>query len=269
MRITLLGTGPGVPPIIEGRPHTSLAIESGSSLYIIDAGEGCARSACLKGLDLLSVRAVLISHGHLDHTGGLPNLLWTIEKLFKASDSSIQDNRVIRLFVPRMTIYQAVEGMLDQGGTGFSAPYRLEVQPVREGEIWDDGKIRVKAYPNRHLGAPPVGEEWPSYSFRIEADGKSLVYSADLRDFQELEPMLAEPCDLLLMETAHHDVVELCRFIKERDERIGQLVFTHHGEDILRDSQGECRKAERILGYVPVVAEDGMQFVLSGDGKNA
>ena len=77
MKIHFLGTCAGTEPI-PGRQHMSFVIESNGALYWFDAGEGCSRTAYLNGLDLMGVKAVFISHPHMDHTGGLANLIWTI-----------------------------------------------------------------------------------------------------------------------------------------------------------------------------------------------
>ena len=79
-KIHILGSCSGTEPF-PGRHHTSLAIELPDSLFFLDAGETCSYTAHLMGLDLLKTRAVFISHCHMDHIGGLPNLLWTKRKL--------------------------------------------------------------------------------------------------------------------------------------------------------------------------------------------
>ena len=80
MKIHFLGTCAGTEPM-PTRKHSSTAFEVNDALYFFDAGEGCSYTAHNMGLDLLKTRAVFISHPHLDHVGGLCNLLWTIRKL--------------------------------------------------------------------------------------------------------------------------------------------------------------------------------------------
>ena len=80
MKIHFLGTCAGTEPM-PGRKHASIAVESGKNIYWFDAGEGCSYTAHLLGIDLLKVNKVVISHTHMDHVGGLGNLLWNIRKL--------------------------------------------------------------------------------------------------------------------------------------------------------------------------------------------
>ena len=80
MEIFVLGSCSGTEPQA-GRHHTSWVLRYRNELYWFDAGENCSYTAHLAGLDLLTSRAVFISHPHIDHIGGLPNLYWTIAKL--------------------------------------------------------------------------------------------------------------------------------------------------------------------------------------------
>ena len=64
MHLTFLGTCAGTEPMPD-RKHTSFAIEYNGKVYWFDAGAGCSYTAHLLGIDLLSVRAIFISHTHM------------------------------------------------------------------------------------------------------------------------------------------------------------------------------------------------------------
>ena len=78
--IKIIGSCSGTEPILN-KHHTSVLLTVNGSNYFFDAGENCSRLAHLGGDDLLSTRAVFISHTHYDHIGGLCGLLWNIRKL--------------------------------------------------------------------------------------------------------------------------------------------------------------------------------------------
>ena len=80
MKIYVLGSCSGTEPMPD-RHHTSVAIEINDRFYWFDAGENCAYTAHMMGLDVLKIKEIFISHGHMDHVGGLGNLLWTIYKM--------------------------------------------------------------------------------------------------------------------------------------------------------------------------------------------
>jgi hypothetical protein len=60
------------------------------------------------------------------------------------------------------------------------------------------------------------------------------------------------------METGHHKVEDVCNYLKNSGKNFGQLGFIHHGRAILRDPEGELRKAHGILGDKVFIADDGM-----------
>ena len=83
LKLTLLGTCSGTEPMPDIH-HCSLVIEVNGVNYWFDAGESCSHTAYTSGLDLMTTKAIFISHPHIDHTGGLPNLFFCIEKLIYA-----------------------------------------------------------------------------------------------------------------------------------------------------------------------------------------
>ena len=66
MKLTFLGTCAGTEPM-PGRRHTSFVVEDKGRVYWFDTGESCSYTAHLANIDLLSTRAIFISHTHMDH----------------------------------------------------------------------------------------------------------------------------------------------------------------------------------------------------------
>jgi ribonuclease BN (tRNA processing enzyme) len=269
VRLTFLGTCSGTEPV-PGRRHASMAVEHRGDLFWFDAGESCSYTAHIAGLDLLSTRAIFISHTHMDHIGGLPNLLWTIRKLDGVArgmprlhpDQPIgMEGRTVSVLIPDLKVWEAIRTILQGTEGGFSINFALEAQAYGDGTVFTHNGLTVSALHNRHLGIPEPGRPWRSSSFRVDADGKSFVYSGDVAHVSELAPLL-DGCDLLLMETGHHKVEEVCAYVKESGHGVRRLGFIHHGLAILNDPAGELRKAVGILGPDTFIAYDGMTLDL-------
>jgi len=247
-----------------GRRHCSLAVEAGGGLYVFDAGEGCSHTAHTMGIDLLAMRAIFISHPHIDHVGGLANLIWTVQKVagvrkFRPPEDQ---GRTIHVWIPSLDVWRGVLGVLGWAEGEFAPGFRVAASEYGDGLIHADGAIRVTALHNGHMGEPAAGEPWRSFSFRIEADGRGVVFSGDVRHVSELEPLIGAGCDLLLMETGHHLPEAVCRHVAEAALPIGRLGFVHHGRAILADATGELAKCRAILGERVLIAEDRMIMAL-------
>ncbi len=250
MRLIFLGTCSGAEPIPE-RKHTSVVLDMGERLYFFDAGEGCSYTAHTMGLDLTQTRKVILSHPHMDHVGGLGNLLWVIRKLRYTYDKPIDHE--IEIFTPVMATYDGAMMILRESEGSFRVDYSISPRKVVDGLLFDDGDIRVTAMHNLHL---EKSEEsgWRSFSYLIEAQGRKIVYSGDLKSIDELEPWL--PCEFLLMETGHHDPGEVAKYAAEK--KVENLIYMHHGRKIMGDPEGWEKKVKALFGEKAVITQDGM-----------
>ncbi len=257
MKIHLFGSCSGMEPI-PGRCHTAWALETDGVVYWFDAGENCSRIAHLMGIDLLKIRRIILSHPHMDHVGGLANLIWNMKKLVTCG-RDYEKGFHLGIHTPSLSQLESVLGILAEDGPGFQSPFRIEKCAVADGLLFEDGRVRVEALHNTHLGIPANGA-WRSFSYRISVEGKTLVYSGDIGSVMDLDPFLKAPCDLLMVETGHHSPVSICGAILSRAYPVDDIFLLHHGYSVLRDGNTFLPEAERMWGKPLRPAHDAMTF---------
>lgn len=203
-----LGTGGG-PVIRQQRSEPANALVVGQAVYLFDAGAGTIRQLVAAKLPLQQLRAVFISHHHIDHNAGLAPLLlnrWLL---------SYQPLPPLPIVGPPGTAaYHAAElaPITDDGApkptlAATLAPRELPPDPAAPQLIYQDENIKVLAVTNTHYHFPagsPDQRFSRSYSYRIETPRRTIVFTGDTEPSANVVA-LAQGADLLVSEVIDMD----------------------------------------------------------------
>ena len=256
-KVHFLGTCSGTEPMADMH-HCSLVIEVNGVYYWFDAGENCAHRAYTSGIDVLKTQAVFVSHPHIDHVGGLANLLSCMKKLVTRYKTPMDNGNSLQIFFPDGALLDAIVTVCNGTDPKSTLHFDLIRHGLADGVLFEDKNVRVSALHNRHLGEDGSAG-WHSYSYLIETEGRRIVFSGDVKTYSELDPFVTEGCDLLVGETGHHKVADVCEYVHSRG--VKRMYFNHHGREILNDREG-CEKYVREFsdscGIPIAIATDGL-----------
>ncbi len=243
MRLTVVGSGDAFGS--GGRSNTCFFIETAKGALLIDCGASAPVALKARGIDFNRVDAVVLSHLHGDHFGGLPFLL--LDGQFLAR----REKPLLIAGPPgtRTRLDAALEVLFPKaGGSKWRFPWQVvEIAPGAASAVL--GHSLLSAEVIHQSGAP-------STALRL-ADGQSVfAYSGDTEWTDALLP-IARGADLFMCEcyayagkiTGHMS----WEILKARlpDLRARRIMVTHMNPTALT-------RLDEIRAAGVLVAEDGL-----------
>lgn len=242
--IRFLGTGDNFGS--GGRLQACIYVDTGKSRFLIDCGASSLIAMKRAGISSAAIDAILISHLHGDHFGGIP---------FFILDAQLISRRTAPLVIagPPGLARRAHEAMevFYPGSSGVERLFIVEYRELAEEEMASLGELAVLPVRVIH------GSGAPSYAFRVEVAGKIIACSGDT-EWTDALRKVADGADIFICESYFFEKrmknhLNYRTLMSHRAE-LGckRLIITHMGEDILNR-----------LGEIELeVAEDGQEVIL-------
>jgi ribonuclease BN (tRNA processing enzyme) len=256
--LTFLGTAPGYPA--PHKNHTGLLLETGTKKILIDAGEPSSRTLIEIGVDPADLDAIVITHGHSDHTGGLPMIIqaaWIVGR--QAS---------LPIFLPAELI-DPLRNWLSASYIGSDfLPFEIRFHAWEDAPIHSVCDCAITPSPTTHLQAliDRFGNgRFHAFSLAIRHSAFEFVFSGDIGTPADLAKPLKAGTDLLVCEIAHCEPQTLFEFLSSR--KVTRLILTHAPEEVAANIEKVLVAARKLLTQTEVVyAADRMRLELNRCG---
>jgi ribonuclease BN (tRNA processing enzyme) len=246
MKITFLGTSHGIAE--SDRFCSSAVVTVGSSNYIIDAGAPISTLYTKYGFDFADLKGIFITHSHSDHFAGL------VEFTFQMTGFGRYKGLHIPIYVPDDKFCYRIEEFvnLTEGGGDSKKNADLEYRIYPDGEIFNDGNVKITAVPVEHCQN--------AHAFIIEGEGKRVCFTGDmkgdLRDYPK--QIFEEEFDLVVTEGAHQ-TLNKPEIIERLSRSRTKAMYINHIYDKKNPPEAVAELAEAVKDKFSVtVAADGM-----------
>jgi ribonuclease BN (tRNA processing enzyme) len=234
LNLLVLGSG-GPNPV--GRASTCFVLSlDGTPRVLIDAGSGAFTRLGQANISLDHLDLILLTHLHIDHTGGLPGIL-----LACAVDGA--DSIHFQIFGPTgARQFPSTKRFVDllfgkQGAwaylSDFSASMTIVATDVdanlhpgaRPQTLFDQNELKISAIAGHHFDAPSI-------IYRVDYKSRSVVFTGDIDKFGlENLRLIADHCDLLVFNTVVLDPPgspEILYSLHTPPKAIGQIAAAAH-----------------------------------------
>jgi ribonuclease Z len=298
LKVSFLGTSAAIPSAKRGMPSIALKYDE---LFLWDAGEGCQRQMMRMGIGYGSVKAIFITHLHLDHFLGIFGLIETIrvntqkERLLVYAPRGFV--RIVEEISPSMNwnssfleMHEMKEGELYRGRDYSISGFRVSHQKraafglaFREDDKnkFDEAKAKGLGIRGRMFKEIQEKGEVLVDGKRIKLSdvsrvrrGMKVVYSGDTVPLPITEEV-SEGADLLIhdstfgedleneaMERGHSTAKEAAQIAKKA--KVKQLALTHISGRYHAGKELEAEAKEVFANSF--VAQDGMEIEIKPEG---
>ncbi|AEG51605.1 Arylsulfatase [Sphingobium chlorophenolicum L-1] len=284
-RLVLLGTAGGPIPRLE-RSQPASAIVVGGRIYLIDAGDGLLRQMAGGKLGLPSVKALFLTHHHIDHIADVPALMidrWLLAnapplEIYGPPGSAGLVSGTLSAFRPvelaPVTIGGPPKPPLARAAIGHDLPADLNEPRL----VYADDLVRVLAIGVDHYHYAPGSPEARasrSYAYRVEAGGKVYVFSGDTGPSERLK-ILAKDADYLVCEVI--DIARMEKLLRAfpgfSADQIPSLMEHMQADHLTGEQIGEIAAAAHVKKLVlthfapGADGETGLQSYSEGISKH-
>jgi ribonuclease Z len=169
LRITFLGTSAGVPTRARNVSCVALRLPQRGEVWLFDCGEGTQHQLLRSDLNISQVTRVFITHMHGDHVYGLMGLLATCGMAGHARGVTVYGPRGIEEYVREVS-----------RRTQLHTSYPLEVNEVREGQVFEDEEYAVACAPLKH--------RLPAFGYRVDEKDRPGHFDVERAQAEGIPP---------------------------------------------------------------------------------
>jgi ribonuclease Z len=275
LHVGICGSGAPLPDRDRGGPCT--AVVAGKRLFVVDAGDGAARTLGLMGLGAPDA-AVLLTHFHSDHIDGLGNLAlqrWAgmsaAEPLPVHGPEGVQRitagfNEVYAIDAGYRIAHHGAD-VVRPSGVGMAArPFAIP-DGADSVVVLDEDGVKVTAFRVAH---DPVH---PAVGYRFDYKGRSVVVSGDTAPSPVLAAQ-ARGVDLLVHEALSPELVAILRdgAIRAGNPKRAKIFADIPGyhtspEDAARLAQAAGAKALLLTHIIPPLRVQALEGPFLGRSR--